>query len=50
MSCGNIDLDQDILGSMVSTGQKQLAIQVLLDAKKDNPQLGTQVDAYISRI
>ena len=45
-----IPFDNDVLGALVSTGQISLAIQMLQDLKKTNPQYGPQVDAYIKQI
>jgi O-antigen ligase len=45
-----VPFDNDILGALVSSGQIQLAIQLLQELKKTNPELATQVDAYIKQL
>lgn len=45
-----VAFDPDILSSAVSTGQIQLAISILQDLKKTNPEYADQVDAYIKQI
>lgn len=45
-----VPFDQDVLSAVVSTGQLQLAIEMLLDVKKARPELASQVDDYIRQI
>jgi tetratricopeptide (TPR) repeat protein len=45
-----VPFDSDILSGLVSTKQITLAIQLLNDFKKTNPQYTTQVDAYIKEL
>lgn len=45
-----VAFDADVLGAVVSTGQLQLAIELLLEVKKEKPELAPQVDEYIKQI
>jgi predicted Zn-dependent protease len=45
-----VAFDQDVLGAIVSTGQMSVAIEILLDLKKEKPELASQVDEYIRQI
>ncbi|MCF7843462.1 O-antigen ligase family protein [Candidatus Gracilibacteria bacterium] len=45
-----VAFDQDVLGAIVSTKQLPLAIEILLELKKDKPELATQVDDFIRQI
>lgn len=45
-----VPFDQDILSAIVGTGQYQLAIEMLLEIKKEKPELASQVDSYIQQI
>lgn len=42
--------DPDVLAGVISSGQIQLAVQILQDMKKTNPSLAPQIDAYIKQI
>lgn len=43
-------LDPDVLTGIIASGQIPLAIEILQQAKKDNPLLAPQVDAYIKEL
>lgn len=43
-------LDSDVLNALVTTGQIPLAIEMLQELKKTNPEYAPQVDAYIQQI
>jgi O-antigen ligase/tetratricopeptide (TPR) repeat protein len=45
-----IDLDQDILMSLVSSGQTQLALEILAKTKREHPELSSQIDGYMSQL
>jgi hypothetical protein len=47
---GTITLDQDVLTGVLTSGQTSVAIEILLDEKKKNPQAGAQIDAYIKQL
>ncbi len=46
----DLGFDPDVLGGVVSSGQIGIAIELLNDAKKKNPELTTQIDAYIKQL
>ena len=45
-----VPFDGDILNAIVSTGQVSLAIELLNELKKTNPEYTTQIDAYIKNM
>ncbi|MFA6608773.1 MAG: O-antigen ligase family protein [Candidatus Paceibacterota bacterium] len=45
-----IPFDGDVLNALVVTGQTSIAIEILQEVKKSNPQYGPQVDEYIKQI
>lgn len=45
-----VPLDADILTALVSTGQTSLAIELLNELKRTNPQYAGQIDAYIKQL
>jgi tetratricopeptide (TPR) repeat protein len=45
-----VELDQDVLGAIISTGQIPLAIEILQQVKRDRPELASQIDAYIRQM
>lgn len=45
-----LGLDQDVLSGVISSGQIQIAIEMLQQAKRENPALAPQVDEYIKQI
>jgi O-antigen ligase/Flp pilus assembly protein TadD len=45
-----IPLDSDVITALVSTGQTTLAITLLQEAKKLNPSLASQIDAFIKTL
>jgi O-antigen ligase len=45
-----LPFDADVLGGVVSSGQIGVAIEILNDAKKQNPAMTAQVDAYIKQL
>lgn len=45
-----ITLDGDILNALVATGQTGIAIELLNELKRANPEYSSQVDAYIKQI
>lgn len=47
---GTPTIDQDIISGVVASGQHQLAIELLQNLKKQNPQLTTQIDELIKQI
>lgn len=47
---GELPVDSDVLSSLVSTGQSALAIVMLNDLKKSNPEYASQIDSYIKDI
>ncbi len=46
----DLGFDPDVLGGIVSSGQINIAIDLLNDAKKKNPELTSQVDGYIKQL
>lgn len=46
----NVAFDTDVLGGVVASGQISVAIEILNEAKKQNPQMATQVDEYIKQL
>ncbi len=46
----NVAFDTDVLGGVVASGQISVAIEILNEAKKQNPQIATQVDEYIKQL
>lgn len=45
-----IPVDSDILGALITTGQPQKAIDLLLGLKEASPQYSAQIDDYIAKI
>lgn len=45
-----VELDQDVLGAIVATGQIQLALEILQEVKKERPELAPQIDEYIRQL
>ncbi|MBP6948862.1 MAG: O-antigen ligase family protein [Candidatus Pacebacteria bacterium] len=45
-----VAFDPDVLTVIVSTGQTQLAIELLLELRKEKPELASQVDEYIKQL
>lgn len=43
-------LDTDVLSALLVTGQTNLAVEILQDAKKTNPELSAQIDSYIKQV
>ncbi len=46
----DLGLDPDVIGGVVASGQIGVAIEILNDAKKKNPTIASQVDAYIKQL
>jgi predicted Zn-dependent protease len=46
----DLGLDPDVMGGVVASGQTDVAIDILNDAKKKNPAMATQIDAYIKQL
>jgi ABC-type iron transport system FetAB permease component len=46
----SVSLDPDVLGALVSTGQTNVAIELLQREKSNNPALAPQIDAYIKQL
>lgn len=47
---GDTSFDPDVLNALVNSKQTQLAIQYLNELKKEHPEYGSQVDAYIKQL
>jgi tetratricopeptide (TPR) repeat protein len=45
-----VAFDPDVVSVLVTTGQVPLALEILQDLKKTNPEYATQVDEYIKQI
>lgn len=43
-------LDPDEIAGVIASGQKNVAVQLLNEAKKNNPELAPQVDEYIKQL
>lgn len=43
-------LDPDVLSGLVNSGQTNLAIEILQEAKRKNPELAPQIDEYIKQL
>ena len=43
-------LDTDVLSGLIATGQTGLVVEILQEAKKTNPELAAQIDAYIAQV
>jgi hypothetical protein len=46
----NVGLDPDVIGGVIASGQISVAIEILQEAKKANPAMGPQIDAYIKQL
>lgn len=46
----DVAFDPDVLGGVVSSGQVNVAIEMLNEAKKENPAIASQVDDYIKQL
>ncbi len=46
----NPQIDQDILGGVLSSGQSTVAIGLLQELKKAHPEMATQIDDYIKQL
>lgn len=45
-----VPFDADVLTAVVSTGQIQLALELLNEVKRTNPEYASQVDAFIKKL
>ena len=45
-----VPFDSDVLNVIVSTGQTKLAVELLIELRKEKPELASQVDEYIKQL